>query len=54
MTDTDWEPTMKKASGIVTDRGGRMCHAAVVAHELGIPAIVGCGDATEKLAPGDE
>ncbi len=49
MTDPDWEPVMKKASAIVTDRGGRTCHAAIIARELGIPAIVGCGDATEKL-----
>ena len=54
MTDPDWEPIMKKAGGIVTNRGGRTCHAAIIARELGIPAIVGCGDATEKLAPGDE
>ena len=45
---------MKKAGGIVTNRGGRTCHAAIIARELGIPAIIGCGDATEKLAPGDE
>ncbi|RBW64393.1 phosphoenolpyruvate synthase [Vibrionales bacterium C3R12] len=49
MTDPDWEPVMKKASAIVTNRGGRTCHAAIIARELGIPAIVGCGDATEKL-----
>merc|ERR1719217_413916 len=54
MTDPDWEPIMKKASAIVTNRGGRTCHAAIIARELGIPAIVGCGDATEKLAQGDE
>ncbi|MDD1781162.1 phosphoenolpyruvate synthase [Enterovibrio sp. ZSDZ35] len=52
MTDPDWEPVMKKASAIVTNRGGRTCHAAIIARELGIPAIVGCGDATEKLADG--
>ncbi len=49
MTDPDWEPVMKKASAIVTNRGGRTCHAAIIARELGIPAIVGCGDATERL-----
>ncbi len=50
MTDPNWEPVMKKASAIVTNRGGRTCHAAIIARELGIPAVVGCGDATEKLA----
>ncbi|WAT02776.1 phosphoenolpyruvate synthase [Rouxiella chamberiensis] len=50
MTDPDWEPIMKKASAIVTNRGGRTCHAAIIARELGIPAVVGCGDATERLA----
>jgi pyruvate,water dikinase len=50
MTDPDWEPVMKRASAIVTNRGGRTCHAAIVARELGIPAVVGCGDATSKLA----
>jgi pyruvate,water dikinase len=45
---------MKKAGGIVTNRGGRTCHDATIARELGIPAIIGCGDATQKLAPGDE
>lgn len=50
MTDPDWEPVMKRASAIVTNRGGRTCHAAIVARELGIPAIVGCGDATESIA----
>ena len=45
MTDPDWEPVMKKASAIVTNRGGRTCHAAIIARELGIPAVVGCGDA---------
>ncbi len=49
MTDPDWEPIMKKASAIVTNRGGRTCHAAIIARELGIPAIVGCGDATSKI-----
>ncbi|NOI67441.1 phosphoenolpyruvate synthase [Vibrio sp. 99-8-1] len=49
MTDPDWEPVMKKASAIVTNRGGRTCHAAIIARELGIPAIVGCHDATEQL-----
>ncbi len=49
MTDPDWEPVMKRASAIVTNRGGRTCHAAIIARELGVPAIVGCGDATSKL-----
>jgi len=49
MTDPDWEPIMKKAAAIVTNRGGRTCHAAIIARELGIPAIVGCGDATDKI-----
>jgi len=53
MTDPDWEPVMKKASAIVTNRGGRTCHAAIIARELGIPAVVGCGDATMKLAEGE-
>lgn len=52
MTDPDWEPVMKRASAIVTNRGGRTCHAAIIARELGIPAVVGCVDATEKLAHG--
>lgn len=52
MTDPDWEPVMKRASAIVTNRGGRTCHAAIIARELGIAAIVGCGDATEKLSDG--
>jgi pyruvate,water dikinase len=52
MTDPNWEPVMKRASAIVTNRGGRTCHAAIIARELGIPAVVGCGDATEKLAEG--
>jgi pyruvate,water dikinase len=54
MTDPDWEPVMKRASAIVTNRGGRTCHAAIIARELGIPAVVGCGDATEKLTAGQE
>ncbi|MGX5359071.1 phosphoenolpyruvate synthase [Kocuria sp. KH4] len=53
MTDPDWEPIMKKAAAIVTDRGGRTCHAAIIARELGIPAVVGAGDASEVLAEGD-
>ena len=52
MTDPDWEPVMKRASAIVTNRGGRTCHAAIIARELGIPAVVGCGDATERLTDG--
>jgi pyruvate,water dikinase len=52
MTDPNWEPVMKRASAIVTNRGGRTCHAAIIARELGIPAVVGCGDATEKLHEG--
>ena len=52
MTDPDWEPVMKRASAIVTNRGGRTCHAAIIARELGIPAVVGCGDATELLKAG--
>ncbi|SFU30882.1 phosphoenolpyruvate synthase [Halomonas korlensis] len=52
MTDPDWEPIMKRASAIVTNRGGRTCHAAIIARELGIPAVVGCGDATQMLADG--
>ncbi len=52
MTDPDWEPVMKRASAIVTNRGGRTCHAAIVARELGIPAVVGCGNATEKISEG--
>ncbi len=54
MTDPDWEPIMKRAAAIVTNRGGRTCHAAIIARELGIPAIVGCGNATELLNDGDE
>jgi pyruvate,water dikinase len=53
MTDPNWEPVMKKAAAIVTNRGGRTCHAAIIARELGIPAIVGCGDATETLTEGE-
>ncbi len=52
MTDPNWEPVMKRASAIVTNRGGRTCHAAIIARELGIPAVVGCGDATERLQNG--
>ena len=52
MTDPDWEPVMKRAAAIVTNRGGRTCHAAIIARELGIPAVVGCGDATELLKEG--
>jgi len=53
MTDPDWEPVMKRASAIVTNRGGRTCHAAIIARELGVPAVVGCGDATSKIVDGD-
>jgi len=53
MTDPDWEPVMKRASAIVTNRGGRTCHAAIIARELGIPAIVGCGNATTSIADGE-
>ena len=53
MTDPNWEPVMKRAAAIVTNRGGRTCHAAIIARELGIPAVVGCGDATEVLTEGD-
>ena len=52
MTDPNWEPVMKRASAIVTNRGGRTCHAAIIARELGIPAVVGCGDATDQLKDG--
>ncbi len=52
MTDPDWEPVMKRAAAIVTNRGGRTCHAAIIARELGIPAVVGCGDATKVLKDG--
>ncbi len=54
MTDPDWEPVMKRAAAIVTNRGGRTCHAAIIARELGVPAIVGCGNATELLSDGQE
>ena len=54
MTDPDWEPVMKRAAAIVTNRGGRTCHAAIIARELGIPAVVGCGDATTKIREGQE
>ena len=54
MTDPNWEPVMKRAAAIVTNRGGRTCHAAIIARELGIPAIVGCGNATDTLADGEE
>ncbi|CEA05231.1 phosphoenolpyruvate synthase [Pseudomonas saudimassiliensis] len=54
MTDPDWEPVMKRASAIVTNRGGRTCHAAIIARELGIPAVVGCGNATSELSDGQE
>ena len=54
ITDPDWEPVMKRASAIVTNRGGRTCHAAIVARELGVPAVVGCGNATEILRHADE
>jgi pyruvate,water dikinase len=54
MTDPDWEPVMKRASAIVTNRGGRTCHAAIIARELGIPAVVGCGNATELLKDGQQ
>ena len=54
MTDPDWEPVMKRASAIVTNRGGRTCHAAIIARELGIPAVVGCGNATDLIKDGSE
>lgn len=54
MTDPDWEPIMKRASAIVTNRGGRTCHAAIIARELGIPAVVGCGNATHSIETGDK
>jgi pyruvate,water dikinase len=54
MTDPDWEPVMKRAAAIVTNRGGRTCHAAIIARELGIPAVVGCGDATEVIKDGTD
>ncbi|MGM0593652.1 MAG: phosphoenolpyruvate synthase [Pseudomonadota bacterium] len=54
MTDPDWEPVMKRAAAIVTNRGGRTCHAAIIARELSIPAVVGCGDATESIKDGEK
>ena len=54
MTDPDWEPIMKRAAAIVTNRGGRTCHAAIIARELGVPAVVGCNDATQKITEGHE
>jgi pyruvate,water dikinase len=54
MTDPDWEPVMKRAAAIVTNRGGRTCHAAIIARELGVPAVVGCGDAMDRIADGAE
>ncbi|MGO2275952.1 phosphoenolpyruvate synthase [Pseudoalteromonas nigrifaciens] len=54
MTDPDWEPIMKRAAAIVTNRGGRTCHAAIIARELGIPAVVGCGNATDLITAGQE
>ncbi|MDX2319993.1 MAG: phosphoenolpyruvate synthase, partial [Moritella sp.] len=54
MTDPDWEPIMKRASAIVTNRGGRTCHAAIIAREMGIPAVVGCGNATDLIVTGQE
>lgn len=54
MTDPDWEPIMKRASAIVTNRGGRTCHAAIIARELGVPAVVGCGDVTEHIKTGQQ
>jgi pyruvate, water dikinase len=54
MTDPDWEPVMKRAAAIVTNRGGRTCHAAIIARELGIPAVVGCGNATSAVAEGQD
>ena len=54
MTDPDWEPIMKRAAAIVTNRGGRTCHAAIIARELGIPAVVGCGSATERIRDGED
>src|SRR5215472_1303779 len=52
ITDPDWEPVMKRAAAIITNRGGRTCHAAIIARELGIPAVVGCGDATQRITDG--
>ncbi len=54
MTDPDWEPVMKRAAAIVTNRGGRTCHAAIIARELGVPAVVGCGNATELIGDGSK
>jgi pyruvate,water dikinase len=54
MTDPDWEPVMKRSAAIVTNRGGRTCHAAIIARELGIPAVVGCGDATQRIREGQD
>jgi len=54
MTDPDWEPVMKRAAAIVTNRGGRTCHAAIIARELGVPAVVGCGDATSRVRAGQQ
>ena len=54
MTDPDWEPVMKRAAAIVTNRGGRTCHAAIIARELGVPAVVGCGNATHTIRDGQE
>jgi pyruvate, water dikinase len=54
MTDPDWEPVMKRAAAIVTNRGGRTCHAAIIARELGVPAVVGCGNATKSISDGQE
>ena len=54
MTDPDWEPIMKRAAAIVTNRGGRTCHAAIIARELGVPAVVGCGDATTRITDGSD
>src|SRR3546814_19534369 len=54
MTDPNWEPVMKLASAVVTNRGGRTCHAAIIARELGIPAVVGCANATDVLSNGKE
>jgi pyruvate,water dikinase len=54
MTDPDWEPVMKRAAAIVTNRGGRTCHAAIIARELGVAAVVGCGDATQRIREGQE
>jgi pyruvate,water dikinase len=54
MTDPDWEPVMKRAAAIVTNRGGRTCHAAIIARELGVPAVVGCGNATQVISDGQD